>query len=180
MRWIARVLWLSLVACSPAASGPNRPVAAYGGHAADLFDDTIEARAVGLDPDAAGGTVRGDATMRERVQLGDATLRVRIDTVTTKQEETGASYQIGFRVLESLTATHPPPETFTVKIDRTSPSAGILRTYESALVGKRFVAFVRLFGRTDGEREYHFHLTTDSKDVVAAVREATILENFQK
>jgi hypothetical protein len=178
MRWIAGILLLSLAACSP-ATGPNRPVPAYGGHAADLFDDTIEARAVGLDPEAAG-SVRGDPVFRERVQLGDATVRVLIDTVTTKQEDSGASYQIGFRVLETLAAVHPPPESFTVKIDKTSPSAGILKSYESALVGKRFIAFVRLFGRGDGDREYHFHLSADSKDVAASVREASVLENLQK
>jgi hypothetical protein len=179
MRWIAGLILLSSAACSPGATGPNRPVPAYGGHAADLFDDTIEARAVGLDPEAAG-SVRGDPVFRERVQLGDATVRVLIDTVTTKQEDTGASYQIGFRVIETLAGVHPPPESFSVKIDKTSPSAGILKSYESALVGKRFIAFVRLFGRADGDREYHFHLSTDSKDVAASVREATVLDNVQK
>ena len=152
---------------------------AYGGHAADLFDDTIEARAVGLDPEAAG-TVRGDPVFRERVQLGDATVRVVVDTITTKQEETGTTYQIGFRVLAVLAAVHAPPESFTVQVDRGSPSIGILKSYESALIGKRFIAFVRLFGRSDGDRDYHFHLAPDSKDVAAAVKDATILENFQK
>ncbi len=179
MRWIAGIILTGALGCSPSANGPNRPVPAYGGHAADLFDDTIEARAVGLDPEAAG-SVRGDPVFRERVQLGDATVRVLVDTVTTKQEDTGASYQIGFRVLETLAGVHPPPANFNVKVDKTSPSAGILKSYESALVGKRFVAFLRLFGSGDGEREYHFHLSSDSKDVIAAVREASVLENFHK
>jgi hypothetical protein len=178
MRWIAGLILLVAAGCSP-ATGANRPVPAYGGHAADLFDDTIEARAVGLDPEAAG-SVRGDPTFRERVQLGDATVRVLVDTVTTKQEDTGASYQIGFRVIETLAGVHPPPASFTVKVDKTSPSAGILKSYESALVGKRFIAFIRLFGRPDGDREYHFHLSSDSKDVAASVKDATVLENFQK
>jgi hypothetical protein len=154
-------------------------VPAYGGHSAELFDDAIEARAVGLDPEAAR-TVRGDSTFRERVQLADATVRVVVDTVTTKQEDSGSSYHIGFRIRDKLAGVNPPPETFTVRVDRTSPSAGILKTYESQLVGKKFIAFVRLFGRPDGDREWHFHVAPDSKDVAAAVEEATVLENFSK
>ncbi len=181
MRQIAGLLGALAVCggCGAAATAASRSVPAYGGHAADLFDDGIEASAVGLDPEAHG-SVRGDPVFRERVQLGDATVRVLVDTITSKQEESGASYQIGFRVLETLAGVHPPPESFTVKIDRMSPSAGILKSYESALVGKRFVAFLRLFGRADGEREYHFHLSADSKDIVGSVREATVLENLKK
>ncbi len=179
MRWkTLSFLLVSLAACSPAATGANRPVPAYGGRSAELFDDAIEARAVGLDPEAAG-SVRGDSTFRERVQLADAALRVRVDTVTSKQEDTGTSYQVGFRVIDKLAGVHPPPEAFSVKVDRTSPSSGILKSYESQLVGKRFIAFVRLFGAPDGDRDYHFHLAPDTKDVEAAVREATILENFK-
>lgn len=179
MRWIATVLLLSFWGCSPSAGGANRPVPAYGGHAADLFDDVIEARAVGLDPEAAQ-SVRGDPVFRERVQLADATVRVIVDTVTTKQEDTGTSYQVGFRVVDRLTGVHPPPDNFTVKVDKSGASAGILRSYESQLVGKRFVAFVRLFGRADGDREYHFHLSSDSKDVARAVQEISEGVNSQK
>jgi hypothetical protein len=170
---------LLVMACGGAASGANRPVPPYSGHTADLFDDVIEARAVGLDPEASG-SAKGDPVVRERVQLADATVRVRVDTITVKQEETGASYQVGFRVLDKLAGVHPPGETFTVKIDKGGPSAGILRSYETQLVGKRFIAFVRLFAKSDGDREYHFHLSPDSKDVAQAVQQATVLENMAK
>jgi hypothetical protein len=181
--WVLRFGLLSVLAvaagCSPSGPGANRPVPAYGGRSAELFDDTIEARAVGLDPEAAS-EARGDSLLRERVQIADAVVRVRVDTVTSKQEDVGPSYQIGFRVLEKLAGVNPPPDTFSVRVDRNSSSAGILRTYESQLVGKRFIAFVRLFARPDGERDYHFHIVPDTKEIAAAVSEATVLENFNK
>jgi hypothetical protein len=170
---------LLLVACGGGGDGANRPVPPYSGHTADLFDDVIEARAVGLDPEAAK-SVRGDPIFRERVQLADATVRVRVDTITVKQEDTGTTYQVGFRVMNKLAGVHPPGESFTVKVDKSGPSAGILRSYETQLVGKRFIAFVRLFGKVDGEREYHFHLSPDTKDVAVAVQEASVLENVNK
>jgi hypothetical protein len=165
--------------CSGSATNTNRPVPPYSGHSADLFDDVIEARAVGLDPET-GKSVRGDPVFRERVQLADAAVRVRVDTITVKQEETGATYQIGFRVMDKLAGVHPPGESFTVAVDKSGPSAGILRSYETQLVGKRFIAFVRLFGKSDGDREYHFHLSPDTKDVAVAVHDATVLENVNK
>jgi hypothetical protein len=67
-----------------------------------------------------------------------------------------------------------------VNVGKSGPSAGILKSYETQLVGKRFIAFIRLFGKSDGEREYHFHLASDSKDVATAVREASVLENVNK
>jgi hypothetical protein len=183
MRWWAHVVLMGMlgagVSCSPAVQGAaGRPVPAYGGRSAELFDDMIEASAVGLDPEAPT-SVRGDSLFRERVQISDASLRVIVDTITVKQEESGSSYQVGFRTVDKLAGVHPPPENFSVRIGKESPSSGILKSYESQLIGKRFIAFIRLFGRGDGDREYHFHLAPDTKDVVAAVKEATILDNFR-
>jgi hypothetical protein len=178
-RW-PLVALLSALACSPAGTRPGRPAAAYAGRSAELFDDSIEGRAVGLDPEAAS-SFRTDATFRERVQVADATVRVSISTLTVKQEDAGPSYQVGFRVVDKLAGAGVLPPTFTVLVARTSPSAGILRSYESQLVGKRFIAFVRLFASQgqDGEPAYHFHLAADSKEVEAAVKEATVLDSFR-
>ena len=168
-----------LVACPPPSVAPSRPLPTYAGRSVELFDDAIEPRAVGLDPEV-NAHVRSDPLLRERVQIGDATLRVRIDTITVKQEDSDASsYQVGFRVIDKIAGAHPPDGEFTVRVSKQSPSAGILKSYQSQLIGKRFLAFVRLFVRSDGDHDMHFHLAPDSKEVAAAVHDAIVLADFK-
>ena len=56
-----------------------------------------------------------------------------------------------------------------------SLALGIMKNFESRLVGYAFVAFVREFGSPNGERELHFHLAPDTKDVKTAVGDAMLL-----
>lgn len=153
------------------ADAAKRPLPSYAGHATELFDDAIEPKAVGLELDQPIDP-RGDARLRERAQVGDAVLRVRVSTVTAKEEDSGTRYVMGFDALEKLTGPFPPGDEFAVVVDRTSPSAGILKSFQGRLVGKKFVAFVRMFVRADGDRELHFHVAPDTKEEIAAVRAA--------
>ncbi len=177
---VAFLAMAGLVALEPgcdSGKGPNapsRPLPAYAGHAADLFDDTIEPAAVGLNFDK-GYSPKSDATLRERAQVADAVLRVRIATVTSKKEGPEATYELGLHSVERLSGAHVPTDDFTVRVTKTSESIGIMRNFETRLVGTPFVAFVREFVRPDGDREIHFHLAPDTKEVKAAVNEAVIL-----
>src|SRR6202034_3741291 len=72
---------LPLLGCAGANADANRPLPSYVGHAAELFDDGIEPRAVGLDLEQVSDP-RSDALLRERTQVSDAALRVRISTLT--------------------------------------------------------------------------------------------------
>jgi hypothetical protein len=47
-----------------------------------------------------------------------------------------------------------------------------MKNFESRLVGYAFIAFVREFVRPDGDRDIHFHLAPDTKDVKNAVGDA--------
>ena len=170
-------LFLVPAACAPPAEAPTRPLPTYVGRSTELFDDAIEPRAIGLDTDISANA-KSDPLLRERVQIGDATLRVRIATITVKQEESDATYHIVFRVLDKLSGLHSPGDSFTVRVNKQSVSAGILKSYESQMIGKSFTAFVRLFVRSDGDQEMHFHLSPDAKDVLAAVRSASDLADF--
>ncbi|HVH41489.1 MAG TPA: cobalamin ABC transporter substrate-binding protein [Labilithrix sp.] len=182
-RW-ARPFATALVALSASGSSgcggtreandPTRPVAGYSGRPADLFDDTIEPAAVGLDFDK-GYSPRLDKTLRERAQVGDAVLRVRVSTVTAKTDGPEATYQLGLHTVEKLTGNNPPPVDFTVQINKTSESHGIMKNFESRLVGYAFVAFVREFAHPSGDREVHFHLAPDTKEVKAAVGDAMLM-----
>jgi hypothetical protein len=164
------------VGCSP-MTGPgakSRPLPAYAGRAAELFDDSIDPAAVGMDFDK-GYTAKADPLLRERAQTSDAVLRVKIATVTGKTDGPEATYQLGLHTVEKMSGANPPPADFTVPVGKTSESHGILKNFEGRLVGYPFVAFVREFVRPDGDHEVHFHLSPDTKDVKAAVNDAVVL-----
>jgi hypothetical protein len=165
---------ISLVttACGASATEANRPLPSYAGHATELFDDAIEPRAVGLDIEQSADP-RTDALLRERAQLSDGALRVRVSTLTEKTDGPESMFQLGLRTLETVAGPFPPPDDFTVTVHARTPSIGIVRNLESAIVGKTFVAFVRAFVLPDGDRELHFHFAPDTKPEVEAVREAT-------
>jgi hypothetical protein len=164
------------IGCGPATgpSAPTRPLPAYAGRASTLFDDSIDAAAVGLDFDK-GYSPRSDPMLRERAQVSDAVLRVRIATVTGKKDGPESTYQLGLHIIEKMAGDNPPPADFTVAVGKTSESIGILKNFEGRLVGFPFVAFVREFVRPDGDHEVHFHLSPDTKEVKAAVGDAVIL-----
>lgn len=161
------------------ANSPSRPLPTYAGRAAELFDDAIEPAAVGLDFDRSY-VPKSDAMLRERTQLGDAVLRVRVATVTAKNDGPSPVYSIGLTTVEKLAGEHAPPASFTVQIDKTSESHGIMKNFESRLVSYAFVAFVREFVRPDGDRDFHFHLAPDTKEVRAAVVDAVALAGLKE
>lgn len=162
----------------PDPNDPNRPVSAYSGHLADLFDDTIDPAAVGLDLDRSYSP-RLDKTLRERTQIAEGVVRVRVSTLTAKSDGPDATYQLGLHTVEKLAGKTPPPTDFTVQVTKTSSSHGIMKSFESRLVGYAFVAFVREFALPSGDREYHFHLAPDTKDVKAAVGDALLMSELK-
>lgn len=162
----------------PGASDPSRQVSSYQGRQADLFDDSIDPAAVGLDFDK-GYAPKLDRALRERAQIGDAVLRVRVSTVTAKTDGPDAVYQLGLHTVEKIAGRNPPPADFTLQIDKTSESHGILKNFESRLVGYAFIAFVREFAHGD-ERTIHFHLAPDTKEVKSAVGDALIMGEFKQ
>jgi hypothetical protein len=177
---LARALFagalLALAGCG-GASARARALAPHEGRAAELFDDVIEPRAVGLDIEEKL-TPRTDPTLRERTQLGDAVVRVRVDNVTATGAGANVRWSIGLRVLEKLAGAHPPPDTFVVTLDRSSPSAGILGSLQGRISGRTFVAFVKEFAAGE-DGAFHFHMAPDTKDVRQAVEEAVALGEFK-
>jgi hypothetical protein len=163
----------ALTACGASTVRGAAALPAYGGHSIQLFDDAIEPRAVGYDLDRALPPMT-DKLLRERAQVGDAVVRARVTTVTSKDEDKGRSWQIGFHSIERLGGTGPLATEFTVHMDQRSASAGMMRAFGGRLINMTFIAFVREFARPEapGESDLHFHLTPDSKADVAAVHAA--------
>ncbi len=168
------VVFLLLLACGgPDANSPGRALPPYTGHTTELFDDVIEPRAVGMNLEETVQP-RTDPTLRERTQTGDGVVKVRVETVTGSGDGETVKYELTLRVLASLAGQHPPQDTLTVFVDKSSPSIGILKSFDTRLGGKTFVAFVREFQNGE-DRRFHFHFAPDTKDVAAAVKEAVDL-----
>jgi hypothetical protein len=164
------------------AARPTRPLPSYSAHWVDLFDDALEPNAVGgiggfqLAPTEAGRTApRSDNLLRERTQVGDAVVRARVTTLTSKEEDRGRSWQLGLHTLERLGGSGPLEADFVLRVGVTDAAAGIVRAFETRLIGRTFVAFVREFSRPGGDSELHFHLAPDTKDEVDAVAAAVLL-----
>jgi hypothetical protein len=173
------MVFVAAEACGgPDANGPTRPLPPWEGHQAELFDDAIDPRAVGLNLDE-GRTPQTDAAVRERTQVGDAVVRARVDTITQRRTGDDVEYQLGLRTIEKLGGEHAPPEEFVVPIGKSSPSAGIVRSLDARLGGKTFVVFVREFKGPDGEPRFYAHFAADTKDVIAAVKDAMALSEFK-
>lgn len=160
------------------ANDPSRAVATYSGRLADLFDDAIEPAAVGLDLDK-GYTPRLDKGLRERALNAEGVLRVRVSTLTAKSDGPSSIFQIGLHTVEKLAGDNPPPADFTVQLTQSSASHGILKSFESRLVGYAFIAFVREFAQPNGDREIHFHLVPDTKDVKTAIGDALVMSELK-
>lgn len=155
--------------------GHPRPLPPYTGHALELFDDSIEGRAVGYELDHGSPPPMNDNLFRERAQVGDAVVRARVTTVTSKEEDRGRSWQIGLHTIEKLGGSGPLDPDFTLQVVSNGPSAGIMRALGPQMIGTTFVAFVREFARPDAapeESDLHFHLAQDSRATAAAVHSA--------
>jgi hypothetical protein len=164
---------------TPDARNPDRPLPPYIGHATELFDDGLEPTAVGFPTDPSANP-QGDTRVRERTQTGDAVVRARVRTVTSKVEDRGLSWQIGFHIVERLGGTGPLESDFTLAIQSSDPASGIVHAFEARLIGKTFIVFVREFshaGAPQGDPgDLRFHVAADSPDENKAVKAAVLLE----
>lgn len=157
---------------TPGARDPGRPLPPYNGHAIDLFDDAIEPLAVGYPMDTTPSP-QGDTRVRERTQTGDAVVRARVMTVTSKDEDRGRSWQIGLHTVDRLGGSGPLETDFILSVAPHDPAAGIVKAFEARLIGKTFIVFVREFSREGappGEAgDLRFHIAADSPEERKAV-----------
>jgi hypothetical protein len=198
LRWVIRHSFLALLtsvvlmalgcgASTPAARSP-RNLPAYDPHSAELFDDGIEPDAVGFTPEHSEKP-SSDNRLRERAQVGDAVLRAR---VTTVNEDSAKNWMLDFQTIEVLHAggkgKNPGPtpydSTFTLTVEPSDPSFGIVNSMMSRLVGHSFVVYLRAFvhgtaPQPADDPDLHFHVATDSKDEIDAVRSAIVLGEVQ-
>lgn len=181
--WIG-IAALGLAACGGAsgARGSDRPLPPYSGHVAELFDDGIEPLAVGYAMDT-NVSPQGDTRLRERTQTGDAVVRARVMTVTSKAEDSGRTWQIGLQAIERLGGSGPLDKDFVLTVAPNEPAAGLVQAFERQLIGKTVVVFVREFahaGAPSGEAgDLRFHVSADSPEVLKAVTNAVLAQQVR-
>jgi hypothetical protein len=181
VRWGILVHGLAVAACAGMAppGAPTRQLPPYGGRATELFDDAIEASAVGYDLGGMGPR-KVARDLAELAQSADSIIRARVVTVTTDPGPSGESWQLGLHPVSAIGGSSPRDEDFTLVIRSSDPSAGLLRTVELRLVGTTFIAFTREFSGTSSEHAptipvLHFHIVPDSREELDAIRAALVL-----
>lgn len=162
--------------CAPAAPALRaHALPAYAGREAALFDDGIEPQAVGynLEP---GVAPREDSLLRERTRLGDRVVRAQVVSITSTRNESGRTWQIGLHTLEKLAGEGGADPEFTLRMNGSAPGASVMRIFDGRMIGIPLMAFIREFEPTGGagRSELHFHLASQDKDEVDAVRVAAL------
>jgi hypothetical protein len=155
------------------ASGATR-FPGWEARAKDVFDDNIDPAAVGLTMDASSS--RTDPFLRERAQTAELVARFRVSTVTVDTFGSDVSYHLGLQVI-------PPPfiepklseSSFELYIRPTGRAYAIVKAFDARLRGSSFIGFIHRFAGEGGEPEIHWHLSPDSAEVAAAVKEALAL-----
>lgn len=157
----------------PAAASAPR----WEGHARELFDDTIDPAAVGLSME--GPSPRSDPFLRERAQTSDVVSRVRIQTVTVDSVGDQVTYHLGIQVgVPTLATAKTPERSFELSIKPTSGAFGIAKAFDARLRGATFIGFIQRFASEGGETEIHWHLSADTAEVAAAIKEAVALREL--
>jgi hypothetical protein len=140
----------------------------------ELFDDGIGAQAFSTGVELTV-SARERQLVRERTHMGDGVVRVRVVSITSAQDASGPRWFLGLHSVERLAGGRPLPDNFTVLVNGSAPGARLLRDLEGQIVGAPLVAFLREFASPEGkDGELHFHLASDAKDEVDAVRVASL------
>jgi hypothetical protein len=146
----------------------------WQGNAVQLFDDNIDATAVGLSME--GPSPRFDRFLRERAQTADVVARVKVSTVTVETAGEEQRYRLGVQVGQpTLAKARIDDRTFELVIRSDSRAFAVARAFDTRLRGMTFVAFITRFAGPDGEPEVHWHLSADTREVADAVKEAVAL-----
>jgi hypothetical protein len=127
-----------------------------------------------------GPSPRNDAFLRERAQTAEVVARVRVQTVTVDSVGEQKTYHLGIQVgVPTLAPAKVPDRSFELSIRPTSGAFGIARAFDARLRGQTFIAFIKRFSTEDGgDVEVHWHLSPDTAEVAAAIKEAVALREI--
>jgi hypothetical protein len=172
---IALTLFLSSCGGTTSREVVASALPSYRGYEASLFDDGIDARALGYSFEAAVSP-KEDRLLRERTRVGDRVVRAHVISITSTRDASGPTWQIGLHTVEKLAGKAAAEPDFTLRLNGTAPGAGVMRALDDRLIGVSLVAFVREFDAAygAGRGELHFHLAGEDQDELDAVRVAAL------
>ncbi len=177
---LAAGLAVATAACGPPELIRNPSAGALPpgeGPARDLVDDLIDPAAVGLTME--GPSPRNDVHLRERAQTADVVARVRVQTVTVDSIGDAQTYHLGIQVgVPTHTDAKVPDRSFELSIKPASGAFGIAKSFDARLRGQTFVGFIKRYNSDDGDLVVHWHLSPDTAEVAAAVKEAVVLREI--
>lgn len=162
------------------AQNPQNPQSfpVYTGNALQLFDDRIDPMAVGL-ADVADNP-RTDPVLRARTQTAEVVGRTRVSTVSVDLVGGKPVYRLLFTFAETpVVARGFSGGQIEVAVGDGSPAFGIVKWLDTKLVGRSFVGFFHRFAG-NYEPEVRFHLSPDDPQVMAAVRDASALNELSQ
>jgi hypothetical protein len=157
----------------PGASPRNFPP--YAGQATTLFDDRIDANAVGLADVAS--KPRTDPVLRARAQTAEAVARVRVATVSVDSAAGRPNYHLTLDLVGPLVRRGFDDEHVEISVRPESPAFGVVKWLDARLIGRTFIGFFHRYAGAE-DADIRFHLSADDAEVLAAVREAAVLSEI--
>jgi hypothetical protein len=149
----------------------------YEGQATALFDDRIDANAVGLADVAS--KPRTDPVLRARTQNAEAVARVRVATVSVDVAAGKPLYRLTLDLAGgALVRRGFSDNRVEIAVRPDSPAFGVVKWLDTRLIGRTFIGFFHRFAGPAEEADLKFHLSADDPEVVAAVREAATLREI--
>jgi len=166
---------LLLGACGPSsagAKGPSRPISAWAGEDATLFDDGIDIGAF-AGPGSGSANADDEAAIPARVYKGDGVVLAKVIGVNSEPVGDKNRYRLELVVEGEPFAGAKPPSPFELKIEPGAPAFGAIRSQEAQLIGKKLVVYFRRYASEEQEEAItHFHLSPDTPRVLSLVKDA--------
>lgn len=169
----AIALVLGLGACgagNAGAQGPSRPISAWAGDEATLFDDGIDIGTFST-PGSGGSNTDDEAAISPRVYKADGVVLAKVIGVNNEPVGDKNRFRLELVVDGEPISGAKPPSPFELKIEPTSPAFGAIRSQDAQLIGKKLVIYFRRYAG-DEEAITHFHISPNSPKVMSLVKDA--------
>jgi hypothetical protein len=139
---------------------------------ASVFGDTLSSTVFGLPPEVQP---RDDAKLAARAQRADTIVGARVATVSAESLAGVRGYSISILPDPRPIAGENPESPIELRIGPGNPSLSRVQTAGTALMGRRFLVFLRRYS-DGGEPALHFHGEADNPDVRKAIDSAKALD----